>query len=124
MAPNLHTYETQARLSVYLAALGAAAAVGTAGMIIRNFDRAAFYVTYNAKGPWLLVVGIGLMIGLGAATAGFFMGLNSAGQKRNKLSSLAWKGFFLNAAVLMVLLGAAVFLYFTRNPITIKTEMG
>lgn len=122
MAFNLRTYEAQAKLSVALAVLGGAAAVVIAGMIIRNFDAAAFYVTYNAKGPWLLIVALGLMVGLGAATAGFFIGLNSAGQKRNKLSALAWQGFFLNALVLVVLLGAAVFVYFTRNPVHIKPQ--
>jgi hypothetical protein len=120
VAFNLKSYENQAKLSVYLAVLGGLAALGVIGLMGRNFDRISFFVTYNPKGFWLPLVGTGLLLGLGAGTAGFFVGLHSAGQRRNPRSALSWKGFFLNALVIMIMLSAGIFFYFTRNAMVTK----
>lgn len=112
------TYEDQAKLSVVLSVLGALATVGVIVLMLRNFDAGSFYVSYNPKTLWLPMVGVGILVGLSAGTVGFFVALNSAGQKRNKNSGLSWQGFFLNALVLTVILSACVFFFFTRNAIT------
>jgi len=117
VAFNLRRYENQAKLSVILAAVGGAAAVGVAALLVLKFDREVFFVTYNANGLFLPVLGAGLVGGLAAATVGFFVALNSAGQRRNPRSALSWRGFFLNAAVIAVLLSATVFFYLTHNAI-------
>jgi hypothetical protein len=114
------SYEDQAKLSVGLAILGGLAALGVLILMCRNFDAASFYVTYNRKSLWLPLLAGGLLVGLGAGTVGFLVGLNSAGQRRNKRSGLSWQGFFLNALVLTVVLAAAIFFVFTRNPVSLK----
>jgi hypothetical protein len=118
VALNLKSYEQQAKFSVVLAALSALAALGVIFLLLKNFKPAHFYVTYNPQGLWLPVLAAGLAFGLLVGAAGFFMALNSAGQRRNKLSRLAWQAFFLNALVITVMLCAAVFFYFTRFPMT------
>jgi hypothetical protein len=120
VALKLNTYEGQAKLSLYLGVLAALAAVAVVGLIARNFDRTMFYVTYDAKGTWLPMMGAGMMGGLIAGTVGFFVALNSAGQRRNTRSKLSWQAFFLNAAVITILLSMAAFFYFTRNAISLK----
>ncbi len=119
MALNLRRYENQAKLSVLLAALGGLAVIGVAVLLVWKFDGPTRYVRYNADGPFLPIFGLGLVGGLAAATVGFFVALNSAGQRRNPRSKLSWQGFFLNAAIIALLLCAGVFFYLTRNPIVL-----
>ncbi len=120
MALKLSSYEGQAKLSIALAVIGGLAALVAVGLVYRNFDRASFYVSYNPHSAWLPLVGLGLMTAVAAGAIGFFIALNSAGQRRNPLSALAWQAFFLNAIVLTVVLATAVFLVFTRNPIEVR----
>jgi hypothetical protein len=114
---NLKSYEDQAKLSMGLAVLGGVVVLGVIVLLGRNFDRVAFFVNYNPKGIWLPLVGAGILLSLLAGTVGFFIGLNSAGQRRNARSALSWKGFFLNALVIIVTLSTGIFFYFTRNAI-------
>ncbi len=114
VAFNLKSYENQAKLSFWLGALGCLAMVGVAGILMRNY-RAGFYVAYSAKSLFLPVFALGMLTGLVAATVGFFVALNSAGQRRNTRSRLSWQAFFLNAFVLTVLLSLGVFFYFARS---------
>ncbi len=116
MAFKLKQYENQAKLSVVLAAVGAAALVCVVALVARNFHGADLYITYNPEGLFLPILALGLLAGLAVSVAGFFIALNSAGQRRNSRSALSWKGFFLNAALIAVLLSVSVFFYFTRNP--------
>ena len=117
MASKLKTYEAQSKLSFWLAVLGGLAALGVLTLMYRNFDRAAFYVTYNPHASWLMVFGAGLFVALASSTVGFFVALNSAGQRRNTRSALAWQAFFLNALIITITLCAAFFFLFTRNPL-------
>jgi hypothetical protein len=119
VAFKLKTYENQAKLSVWLAGVGGLAALGVLWMILRNLK--AGEVSFGAGTLFQPVLGAGLFVGLAAATVGFFVALNSAGQRRNTKSALSWRGFFLNALVIALLLSAGVFFYFTRSPIVAAT---
>lgn len=118
MASRLNTYENQAKLSVALGVLGLLALAALAVLMRRNFDRATFYMTFNAESMFQPLVGLSILAGLLVGSVGFFVGLNSAGQRRNTKSSLAWKGFFLNAIAVTGILASAIFFYFTRNAVT------
>jgi hypothetical protein len=117
VAFKLKSYESQSLLSVLLALVGGVAALGAVGVMARGFDKASFYVNYSSRSMFLPTLAGALLVGLAAAVIGFFIALNSAGQKRNTRSRLAWQGFFLNALVLTIVLLAGVFFYFTRNAI-------
>ncbi len=117
MAFKLSRYEDQAKLSLYLGVLGMACVLVIAVLFQQRFDRVTFFVSFNPNRPFLPVVGAGLALGLAAGVIGFFVALNSAGQKRNTRSKLAWQSFFLNALVITLILCAAIFLFYTRNPL-------
>jgi prepilin signal peptidase PulO-like enzyme (type II secretory pathway) len=120
VAFKLKTYEGQAKVSVLLAVLGGLALVGVLALICRNFDLATWFTTYNPNGFWLPILGVGLLAALAASTIGFFVGLHSAGQRRNTRSALAWLGFFVNALIITAALSSAALFVFTRNPIVPK----
>ena len=122
MALKLKTYEDQAKLSVALGALGVLAAAAMIALLVWKFDHVTFFVTYNSQGPFLPILGLGLLGGLAAGVTGFFVGLHSAGQRRNTRSALAWQGFFLNAIVLTLVISAAAFFFFTRNSVSLTVK--
>lgn len=108
-------YESQATLSVALAAVSAVGTLTAIALLARNFtDMDTFYVAYNPQSKWLIAFGGTLMLGLLAGAAGFLLGLNSANQKRNARSNLSWLGFFANAGLITVALCSGIFFYFTR----------
>lgn len=115
MAFKIKTYEDQAKLSVILAAVGGFLAVAALGGILRNFDARTGWVEYGTKSIFLPALGGCLMLALALAATGFFVALNSAGQRRNKRSRLSWTGFFLNALVIMFALCVGVFFAITRH---------
>lgn len=93
VASRKTTFEKQARLSVVLAAVGGLAALATIALLVRNFEGS--WVMYDPHGRWLPVLAGALLVGLAAGAIGLFVGLNSASQRRNPRSQLAWTGFFL-----------------------------
>jgi hypothetical protein len=111
------TYEDQARLSVILAILSMLAGLAAVGLILRNLDAELFFVNFRKSGLFLPIMGLGLLVALGAGAGGFFLGLHTAGQSRNKATNLSWLGFFGSAASLTIALSAGVFFFFTRNAI-------
>jgi hypothetical protein len=105
-------------LSVILACLGGLGVLGALMLLVRNFDGfETFWVSYNPKRPFMYVLGIMLMLAVGAGGIGLLVGFNSAGQRRNELSRLAWVGFFVNAGIVTIALCAGLFFYFTRHPV-------
>lgn len=109
------TYEDQARLSVVFAALSLLAGLAASGLILRNFDAELFFVNFNKRGMWLPVLGLGLATSMAFGTAGFFLGIYTAGQNRNKATNLSWMGFFGSAAALTLAMSAGLFFFLTRN---------
>lgn len=117
---SLNTYENQARLSVIAAGVGALATVATIVLLARNFTNLqTFYVVYNPETLYLPALGASLLAALGCGAIGFFVGLNSAGQKRNTQSKLAWMGFFFSAAVITLALCVGLFFFFARRPLSV-----
>ncbi len=117
MARKKISYESLSRLSVILACVGLVAVLVTLGLLLRNADLEARYVYYNPKGMFLPALGAGLFVSLATAAAGFFIGLSTAGQRRNQATGLSWAGFFLSAAVITLTMSAVVVFYFTRSPV-------
>jgi hypothetical protein len=121
VAFDLKAYEGQAKLSIILALGGAVGAAGGIFLILQAFDWENFWLAYNPSGKRFLLIGATLALALVLAGSGFFVALNSAGQRRNKQSNLSWMGFVLNAVVLTMALSAGVFFAITRYPITSQT---
>lgn len=117
MAFNLKKLENQAVLSVILAIVGGVCAVGGIGIILWKFKWQQFMLPFRASGMLQPAVLGSLALSIGIGIAGFGVGFNSAGEKRNSKSRLSWIGFFLNAGVLALALIAAVFFMIVREPI-------
>jgi hypothetical protein len=115
---KLSKYEDQALLSLILAIVAALSIVLTIGLLFRNFNMETFYVSYSNQGMWLPAMAGSLMFALLVSAVGFFIGLNSAGQKRNKRNRMSWQGFFLNALVITVAMSAGIFFVFTRYSVS------
>lgn len=110
-------YETQAKLGTLLAVVGLlSAAVLTVG-VFWHFDFQDFIAPFRM--PSLRFYGIAgsALLGMACGAVGFFVSLNSAGQKRNELSGLAWKAFFANAFVLLVTLCVGVIFFFAKQAV-------
>ena len=110
MAANTSQYENQARLSVFLAVVAGLASIAAALLLFRNYKADVGQIVYLAGGKFILIFGGAILVALLAAAAGFLLGFNSAGQKRNTKPQLSWTGFFLNAA--MMTLGLSIFVVF------------
>lgn len=113
MALSLKTYEDQAKFSVILGVVASVVVLGAILLILQRFDWATFMIPIRSKARMVAILGaIGLAAVLSAA--GFFVSLNTAGQKRNKNQSLSWTGFFFNAAVLTIATCVGVVFMMTR----------
>lgn len=111
---KLSAYETQARLSVILAVIGAVFTAATAFAVFQKFDPGVMAVVYAGDSLRFPIIMAGTALAMSASGIGFFIGLNSAGQKRNTKSGLSWVGFFINAVLLTITVCVFIFFYFVR----------
>ncbi len=118
MAVKRNEYETQAKLSLWCGMIAAVLLIVAVVLLGRNFHPEQFWIAYNPRGKWFLALGGTIALALVSGAAGLFLGFNSAGQKRNTLSALSWRGFFINAAVVALTLSAGVFFFFTKYAIS------
>lgn len=119
MAMNYQTYEGQARISVILGAVAGAAALAGIVLILSRFDPQTGWVIYRSGSLRMPAILGTLLLSLLAGAIGFFVGYNSAGQRRNMASTLSWTGFFLNALAITLALMALVFFIGTKREITL-----
>lgn len=113
MAAKENTYEKQATLSLACAAAAGLVVLVFAFQIVMKFQWQEFEVLLGQKRYYAMLGMCAFAILIG--TAGFFLGFNSAGQKRNKKNSWAWTGFFLNAAILTLAMSGLLFFWFTKE---------
>ncbi len=113
------TFEQQARMSVIFAVVSVIAALGAAVLCIYKFRPDEGFVVFNSGGLFQPVVAAAILVSLLSGATAFFMGLSSAGQRRNKATSLSWLGFFTGAAGLTVALSTGVFFWLTRYPVSV-----
>jgi hypothetical protein len=95
---SLRRYDTQARVGLWLSLLAVLTLAVMIVGIFQHFSTATMTIYYGQTRK-LGVLGLG-MVTILLAGAGFGLGLNSAGQRRNDKAKLSWLGFFLGAAVM------------------------
>jgi hypothetical protein len=120
VAIDLRKFENQARVSVYLAILGAISCLVGLVAMLQRFDAQNFMITYNSKRMFHYAFAATLAVALACAVIGCGFGFNSAGQRRNKATRLSWIGFFVNAAIIALTLMTGVFFLFTRNAVALE----
>lgn len=117
MATKLNDYEKQALASVALAAVAAVAMIVQAALILPKFNFADFEYAYSSKTlRQPIILGMTALAGI-AAIAGILMGLNSAGQNRNKKQQMSWIGFFGNALVITITVVVFIMFWFAKEDI-------
>jgi hypothetical protein len=109
---SLRRYDTQARASVALAIASCVSFLAMTALVFRHANWGEFMFPYgNLRKMLILVAGACTLL---LAAAGFGMGLNSAGQRRNDKQRLSWVGFFVSAGVLCLTL-VILFLFRSRG---------
>ena len=114
MATGAGTYEKQGKLGISLGVLALLAALAVGGLLARNYKPEIRQIVYGQGSNYILLIIGGLGVALLAAGAGFMLGFNSAGQKRNTQPRLSWTAFFLNAAVIALTLSLALVFYLMK----------
>jgi len=107
----------QTKLGAIMAAIAFLCAAALCLGVFRRFDFrefAAYYVEGTLRFYGILIA---TFLALGASTVGFFLSLNAAGRRRNRLSGLAWRMFFVNAALIMITLCVFVLFWFAREEV-------
>jgi hypothetical protein len=115
----MNPHELQAKVGTLLAAVGTLSAALLVVSVLWNFqiEGGEVAAVYLAGGRRFYVILGSTFLGLATGGIGFFVSLNSAGQKRNPLSQLAWAAFFLNAAVVLVTMCAFVVFWIAKDPV-------
>ena len=112
---KVNPHELQAKWSLWLAIAAGLSTLALIVGVLRHFSFTEF-AAYYAEGS-LRFYGIiaTALFSLAASGIGFFVALNSAGQRRNALSGLAWKTFFAHALIIGVTLCVSIIFFFARE---------
>lgn len=111
-------YEMQAKLSLVMAAIAGLCALALAVCVFYHFDFEEFTARYAAGTLRLFVILGSTALGIAASAIGFFVALNSAGRRRNRLSSWAWTAFFANAVAGTVTVCVFVIFWFAKEEVS------
>ena len=96
---SLRRYDVQARYAQLLAIVAAVPCVAALVLVLRNYDHQLGQIVYGAKSPFLPVLLGCVAVSMLPAAVAFFLGLSSAGQRRNETPGRSWFGFFLGGFV-------------------------
>ncbi|MGB9624401.1 MAG: hypothetical protein ACPMAQ_06015 [Phycisphaerae bacterium] len=97
---SLRRYDVQARVSVVLSAAALVCVAGLAVLVFQHLVIREKVIPYNPKSLRMPLVYVSGLLALGLGIAGFGLGLNSAGQRRNDKPVHSWIGFFLGAGAI------------------------
>ena len=110
-------HETQAKISLVLAIISGLGVLVLTFCVFRRFSFSDFAAYYAEGSLRYYLILASFLLSLATSGIGFFVALNSAGQKRNDLSNLAWITFFTHAAVLLIALCVFVVFFFSKEPV-------
>ncbi len=113
-------YEQYARISLWLGLLAAAGLAAVGFLVFQKFNFQEFELVLKRGGTRFFAILGGTGLSLALAGIGFLLGFSSAGQKRNTLSGTSWVGFFLNAAVMTLVLMVFLVFWFTKDTVTLQ----
>lgn len=97
---HLRRYDVQASYACVLSILSVVPFIVAVLLAHRNYVQELGQIVYGAKGLFLpLFLGC-VAVSMAPSAIGFFLGWNSAGQRRNEKPARSWVGFFIGGAVL------------------------
>ena len=107
---RLRRFDVQANYACVLSLLSVVPSAGAAVLITRNWHWNLRQIIYNPESMYALALFACLLSSMALAMLGFFLGWNSAGQRRNDRPARSWIGFFLGGTILT--LDAVMFVAF------------
>lgn len=110
----LKTHEEKSKFGAVAAGVGFAGALFGVGLLARNFQ-ADNFVTPFRNVMYAALLGGAFLIGLAGGVTGFFIGVGTAGQKRNEAKRLSWIGLFGGAIATAIALCGLILFYFTKQ---------
>ena len=117
MFDRIRRYDVQAGYSVVLSIASAIGLVGALYLSWTRYDGVLGQIVYGSQGRFVPAFLGCILISLLPGVVAFFLGWNSAGQRRNDKSTHSWVGFFQGGAVVtfdLVLLIAFYMLRFEK----------
>ena len=97
---SLRRYDVQASYAGVLAVLALVPFAGAAMLALRNYNSDLGQIVYGSGGSFLPMFLACVAVSAVPGTLGFFLGWNSAGQRRNEKPAWSWVGFFIGGMVL------------------------
>lgn len=101
---SLRRYDVQARISVILSGVSLFFVLVLAALILQHLVFKEKVIPYNPKTLRMPLIYCTGLAALGLGIAGFGLGLNSAGQRRNDKPTQSWIGFFMGAGAITLAL--------------------
>jgi hypothetical protein len=114
---HLRRYDVQATYGCALSLVSLAPFAGAVVLSFRNYHHDLGQILYSAEGAFLPIFLVCLLVSIAPSTIGFFLGWNSAGQRRNDKPVRSWIGFFIGGGVLTFDLILLVAFWMLRVPI-------
>ena len=96
---KLRRFDVQARVACVLALVSVLPCAAAVVLLMRNYHHELGQIVYSAESSFVLVFFGCTLVSLVPASIGFFLGLSSAGQRRNDKPKRSWIGFFLGGLV-------------------------
>jgi hypothetical protein len=94
---SLRRYDTQAKVSIYIAIASVVTLLGQAFLVLQNISTQDAVIYYGPTRRMAVLGATATTLFLAVLAFGF--GFNSVGQRRNDKQALSWAGFFVGAGV-------------------------
>jgi hypothetical protein len=101
---SLRRHDVQAQVSMVLSIAAVPFLLATAFLVLRNLVLSEKIIPYSSKSLLMPAIYLAAALAGSLATAGFGLGVNSVGQRRNDKPILSWIGFFVGATVMSLVL--------------------
>ncbi len=110
----MRRYDVQASYAVWLAAIAVLPFVAASYLAVSRYESVLGRIVYGGGGRFVPAFAGAVLLSLVLAAAAFFLGLTSAGQRRNDKSNLSWAGFFFGGLIVTLNLVLLIGFYMLR----------
>ncbi len=114
MLDRIRRYDVQAGYAAVLSIASVVPFLAAAWLAWTRYDGVLGQIVYGSRGRFVPAFLGCILLSLVPSTVAFFLGWNSAGQRRNDRSGQSWAGFFLGGAVVTFNLVLLIAFYMLR----------
>ena len=117
MLGGLRRYDVQAKYAFGLAMVSIAPCLAALWLGWSRFKPDLGRIVYGSQGRFDVAIFGCVLLSMASAAVGFFMGWNSAGQRRNDQSARSWVAFFVGGGVLTLDLVVLIAFFMLHLPV-------